>query len=144
MTEIEITLFGIVVGAITGILANIALEVIRNRNVRELQKKKLVWDLKVPIYMSLAEELEDLFVQEGQAPANIPEREKKFNKVCNKIFLVASDNVIREINSVSGGENAVPQIGSILVALRKELELDTELTNADYLRKNLSNQRNDQ
>jgi hypothetical protein len=136
--DLKTTIIVTIVAAITTFVCNGILEFLRNKNMRELSKQEMIWNLKAPIYMGLAEELENLIVDINSNTIDVKEQEKRFNKICNKIFLVGNDDIVKQLNAIRGGPGAIAEIGKVLIILRKELNKDTKLSFADYKRKTLS------
>jgi len=88
--------------------------------------------------MNLAEELENLIGDINSKPIDVPEQEKRFNKICNKIFIAGNDEIVMQLNDITGGPEIVSDIGKVLFLLRKELNKNTGLKFNDYKRKNLT------
>lgn len=88
--------------------------------------------------MKFAEELEELFIDSEMQNVDVKYLEKKFNKICNKVFLIGNDDIINQLNKMKGGRDAKKDIGKVLVLLRKELNMYTTLKYNDYKRKKLS------
>jgi len=123
-----------VIVAIITLIFNIIIEWFNNRSKRIIESQKMLWEMKSPVYMQLAEDVEELFHLENATK----DFGKAFNKLCNKIYLAGNDDVVIKLNQNFGGPEAIDGVGQILFNLRKELNPKTIIKAQDYKRKTIS------
>lgn len=126
---------GIVV-ILASLLSNMCLEWWKGKQNKELSQQERIWNLKIPIYLALAEEFEGFFIAEDKGGVNIEAKVKSFNTLYNKLFVVGDDNLVKQLNQTDKDDTR-EYIRRAIILMRKELNPDTTLTSDDYSRKSL-------
>jgi hypothetical protein len=124
-----------VVAALTSFVCSTMMEHIRNKNESRLSEQERVWNTKMPIYMSLAEELEELYAL-GDENLDSEDQVKSFNKIYNKLFIFGNDKLIKQLNKTDNTKTN-EYISKAMILLRRELNVSTNLEPCDYQRKKL-------
>ena len=121
--------------------ANIGVEWWKGEQSKELSQQERIWNLKMPIYMKLAEEFEGLFISED-SEINAEDKMRSFNTLFNKMFLVGNDKLIEQLNQTDNTDTR-EYIKKAMILMRKELDPNTTLTSKHHIRKKLSREEED-